>query len=429
MKLRLVLAAMFVAASLHAVAARAGDAIAAGELVDDGALVTRVLALADERLALMPAVAAAKWPRHLPVSDPAREAVVVEAAADRASRAGLAAEPVAQFLRLQIAIARDVQQRLFERWAVQGLDEPGPARDLTQDLRPRLDRITAALIEALYLAAPTLGRSDFRETAREMAPRILPAPRWTDAERSELIDALAQIHSTAGTSPNRARAAGVLRFGTPGDYAPFSVAADQAVTGADVELALRLAEELHLRAVFVQSSWRGLLDDLRADKFDIAVGGISVTPARARLATFSLPTARSGKTAIGRCADRSRFDRFDAIDDSTVTAIVNRGGTNEAFARSHLTRARVIEHADNRTIFEEIEARRADVMFTDETEVELATRHHADLCRLLPEAYDATDKAFMMPTGSGWSETVDAWLQVQLRQGTPARLLQEYLQR
>ena len=429
MKLRFLLVATIVAASLYAVAAQAGGANAVGELVDDRSLVARVLALADERLALIPAVAAAKWPRHLPVSDPTREAVVVQEAADRAGQAGLATEPVAQFLRLQIAFARDVQQRLFERWAVQGLDELGPVRDLAQDLRPRLDRITAALIEALYLAAPTLGRPDFRATAAEMAPRLLPAPRWTDAERGEVIDALARIHSAAVASPGRAHAAGVLRFGTPGDYAPFSVAADHAVTGADVELALRLAEDLHLRAVFVQSSWRGLLDELRADKFDIAVGGISVTAARARLATFSLPTARSGKTAIGRCADRGRFDRFDAIDDSAVTAIVNRGGTNEAFARSHLKRARVVEHPDNRTIFEEIEARRADVMFTDETEVELATRHHADLCRLLPEAYEATDKAFLMPTGSGWSEAVDAWLQVQLRQGTPARLLQEYLQR
>ena len=201
------------------------------------------------------------------------------------------------------------------------------------------------------------------------------------------------------------------------------------MTGSDVELALRLADELHLRAVFVQSSWRGLLDDLRADRFDIAVGGISVTPSRARVASFSLPVAHSGKSAIGRCADRGRFERFESIDDSAVTAVVNPGGTNESFAHGHLKRARIVEHPDNRTIFGVIESRGADVMFTDETEIELATRQHPDLCRLLPEAYDATDKAFLTPSGSGWSETIDAWLQVQLRQGTPARLLHEYLQR
>ena len=165
MKTRLILAALIASAPLLAGSAHAGNATVVGEMVDDETLVGHVLALADERLALMPAVAAAKWRQHVPVSDPQREAVVVQAAADNAGRAGLATEPVAQFVRLQIGFARDAQQRLFGRWSVQGFDEAEPVRDLTQDLRPRLDRLTAATIEALYLAAPALGRSDFHVLA------------------------------------------------------------------------------------------------------------------------------------------------------------------------------------------------------------------------------------------------------------------------
>ena len=73
------------------VAADAGPAAAPGaeSLLDEDALVARVLALADERLALMPAVAAAKWPRHLPVADEVREALVITSAGERARASGL----------------------------------------------------------------------------------------------------------------------------------------------------------------------------------------------------------------------------------------------------------------------------------------------------------------------------------------------------
>ena len=181
------------------------------------------------------------------------------------------------------------------------------------------------------------------------------------------------------------------------------------VTGADVELARRLGEALSLRAVFVHTSWRALLEDLRGDRFDIAVGGISVTPARAAVATFSLPTTRSGKTAVGRCADARRLGDLGAIDHKTITVIVNPGGTNETFARGHLHSARL--------------------MFTDEAEVALATHRHPRLCRLLRESFEPADKAVLMAREAGWAEVIDPWLQAQIRAGMPARLLSDYLAR
>jgi cyclohexadienyl dehydratase len=407
--------------------ARAGTVADGPLLLEDEALLGRVLLLADERLALMPAVAAAKWPQHLPVSDPAREQAVIADAAARAAALGLAPESVAGYFRVQIALARAVQQRLYARWTSAGFEATGGA-DLALDLRPRLDRLTTATLRALYLAAPFTGSGDFDARAGALAIAALPSARWADGDRAALLDALAAVRGTQHASVARARAAGVLRIGTPGDYAPFSVASEHRLVGVDVELALSLARELGLEPVFIRSSWRSLLEDLGADRFDLAVGGISVTPARAAAAAFSPPTSRSGKTAVGRCADRGRLARMADIDRPEIAVVFNPGGTNESFARGHLRHARLLEHADNRTIFDEITAHRADVMFTDEIEVALVARQHHDLCRLLPDAFEPADKAFLLPKASDWAEVVDPWLERELARGAPARLLDSYLE-
>jgi len=61
--------------------------------------------------------------------------------------------------------------------------------------------------------------------------------------------------------------------------------------------------------------------------------------------------------------------------------------------------------------------------------VALAVRHHPGLCRLLREAYEPADKAFLLPRDAGWSEAVDPWLGREIAAGTPARLLEDYLAR
>jgi cyclohexadienyl dehydratase len=393
-------------------------------------LVAEVLARADDRLALMPAVAAAKWAQHQPVGDPARESAVTLAAGDRAAELGLLREPVVALFALQVRLARAAQESLFERWQRgEALDERVPAQSLGGELRPRLDRLTGELVEALYVAAPALSDPDAATRFAAIARERLPGPRWSAADRAELLAALTAVRFAAPRSLGRARGAHVLRIGTPADYAPFSAEAGGRVSGVDISLALRLAAALDLKPVFVRSSWRTLLEDLDADRFDIAVGGISVTPARVAVAAFSLPIAHGGKTAVGRCADRERFGTLAAIDQPGVRVIENGGGTNEAFARETLHSAALRVHTDNRTVFDEIVAERADVMFTDDTEVALAAHRHPELCRLLAELYAPADKAILMPRDPSWAAAVNAWLAPEIARGTPARLLAEELAR
>ena len=75
----------------------------------------RVVDLAARRLLVMPAVAAAKRAAHLPLVDPAREAIVITRAAERAARAGLDATAARRLAEAQIAAARAVHGGRFVR--------------------------------------------------------------------------------------------------------------------------------------------------------------------------------------------------------------------------------------------------------------------------------------------------------------------------
>jgi cyclohexadienyl dehydratase len=74
-------------------------------------------------------------------------------------------------------------------------------------------------------------------------------------------------------------------------------------------------------------------------------------------------------------------------------------------------------------VFEEIRAGRADVMFTDDTEVELQTRRYRDLCRLLPGTLTHADKAFLLQPDEGLLRAVDGWLVPVVARGESLWLL------
>src|SRR6202035_3953367 len=111
-----------------------------------------------------------------------------------------------------------------------------------------------------------------------------------------------------------------------------------------------------------------------------------------------IPSSSGGKTLLARCKDSARFHSgLASVDRPKVRVIVNPGGTNEQYVRSNVHQARIVVYPDNRAIFDEIAAGRADVMITDDVEVELQARHHPGLCRTFSGTLTHADKAILMP--------------------------------
>jgi chorismate mutase-like protein len=224
-------------------------------------------------------------------------------------------------------------------------------------------------------------------------------------------------------------ARGVLRVGATGDYKPFSyLPAGGEFIGMDVELAGELAQALGVRLQLVPTSWPALMADLDADKFDLALGGVSVTAERQRRALFSVPYLHDGKTPITRCENIARFQTLAQIDRPEVRLIVNPGGTNERFARAKAPRAQLTVYPDNVTIFGRIVSGAADLMMTDAIETRLQQRLHPQLCAVHPEApFDMADKAILLPRDPALKAYVDHWLQQRLDHGDVQKSLDRWL--
>jgi chorismate mutase-like protein len=217
--------------------------------------------------------------------------------------------------------------------------------------------------------------------------------------------------AAAGPLWDDIRQRGVLRIGTPGDYAPYSLTdTDQHRRGADIAQAREIAVSLGMRAEFVPTTWATLLDDARADRFDIAVGGISITPERQAVVAFTKPYLQDSKQPLVRCGEEPRFDSRAGINSPAVRLIVNRGGTNEAFARRQFPRALLTVHPDNRTVFDEIVARRADVMVTDGVEARLQQAKGLGLCAVRVGRWMPAGKAILVQKDAALRKAIDSAL-------------------
>jgi cyclohexadienyl dehydratase len=219
---------------------------------------------------------------------------------------------------------------------------------------------------------------------------------------------------------------GTLRVGMTGDYLPFTYL-DKATSkfrGFDVDMAEALGKALGVKVDFVQTAWPQLMKDFEADKFDIAMGGISITPDRQQKGSFSTPIMRDGKTPIARCADKGKFETIADIDKAGTRVIVNPGGTNERFARANIKNAEIKTYGDNVTIFEEIASGNADLMMTDSSETRYQQKLHPGvLCAVHAEKpFDVVEKAYWLQRDAALAAFVDRWLQTAGEDGSYSRI-------
>lgn len=158
----------------------------------------------------------------------------------------------------------------------------------------------------------------------------------------------------------------VLRVGTPGDYRPFAIKTDDnRFEGHDIDVIEAMARELGVKIDYVQTSWPELMNDLQADKFDIAVGGITRNLARISKIDMLPGYAPFGKVALVRKDEASKYNSVDDLNQPSVHVIKNPGGTNEIFVLENLTQAEVSTHEKNAEIPALIADGKGDVMITE----------------------------------------------------------------
>lgn len=238
-------------------------------------------------------------------------------------------------------------------------------------------------------------------------------------------------------------ARGYLKVGTTGDYKPFTYKVTNRAAlpatptinttfiGADIDMAQSLSNSLMLPqpVEFVPTSWSKFSSDLAAGKFDVAMGGVSITLARAQKFLFSTSMMSGGKAACIRCSDLSKYTSLSAIDQPGVKVVVNPGGTNEAFDRANLKNAKILLEQDNNAVFQAVIDGVADMMITDLVEVELQVQLHPGLLCLAETngAFTYEEKAYMIGRDVVWKEYIDIFVRTALGSGMWNRTLDKWM--
>ena len=234
--------------------------------------------------------------------------------------------------------------------------------------------------------------------------------------------AYAQNHSRLDEVVSR----GTLRVGTTGDYLPFTFfdKETQKFRGFDVDMAEALGKALGVKVDYVQTAWPQLMSDFEADKFDIVMGGVSITLDRQKKGFFSTAIMREGKTPIARCSDKDKYLTIADIDRPGTRIIVNPGGTNERFVRANIKSAEIKVFGDNVAIFDEIAKGDADLMMTDASETRYQQKLHPGvLCAIHPDKpFDFAEKAYWLQRDVALKAFVDQWLHIAIENGSFGRI-------
>ena len=92
---------------------------------------------------------------------------------------------------------------------------------------------------------------------------------------------------------------GTLKIAMEGTYAPFTYRDDKGqLVGFDVDIAKAVAAKLGLKPEFVLTEWSGILAGLQANKYDVIVNQVGITPERQKSIGLSKPYAYSSPQII-----------------------------------------------------------------------------------------------------------------------------------
>ena len=120
------------------------------------AKIDRVLTLIQERLGYMDDVARNKWNSGAPIEDLPRERDILDGIVSQAATYGVDPDFARDFFRAQIEASKIIQNTRFHEWRAQQQQPFAGLPDLRVKIRPALDALTPALLEALAAAAPDL---------------------------------------------------------------------------------------------------------------------------------------------------------------------------------------------------------------------------------------------------------------------------------
>ncbi|MEF1221064.1 transporter substrate-binding domain-containing protein, partial [Photobacterium damselae] len=126
--------------------------------------------------------------------------------------------------------------------------------------------------------------------------------------------------------------------------------------------ARRVAQDAGLKIEFIPTAWDGIIPALLAGKFDVIIGGLSITPQRNLNVLFTVPYAHSGVQLAA--SKESAADKTTIADYNkrSVTLAVRRGAVTVQTAKKYFPKAKLRQFDDESQAFQEVLNGNADAV-------------------------------------------------------------------
>ncbi len=147
---------------------------------------------------------------------------------------------------------------------------------------------------------------------------------------------------------------GVMKVGMA-TFVPWAMRdKDGNLIGFEIDVATKVAEDMGVKIEFVPTAWSGIIPALIAKKFDLIIGGMSITPQRNLTVNFTTAYAHSGQQMAASTKLASGFDSIGDFNKSNVTIACRRGATPCKAAKDLFPKATVRRFDDDAQAFQEV---------------------------------------------------------------------------
>jgi len=131
-----------------------------------------------------------------------------------------------------------------------------------------------------------------------------------------------------------------LRVGFESGYLPFEMTNRSGkYMGFDIDLGKALAKSMGVKWVPVNTAWDGIIPALVTDKFDIILGGMTVTQERNLAINFTNPYIVVGQAVLLNKKHAGIVKSYKDLNDPKYTIVSRLGTTGEQAAKRLLPRA------------------------------------------------------------------------------------------
>ena len=236
-----------------------------------------------------------------------------------------------------------------------------------------------------------------------------------------LAIALPSLANEEAATPNvdQIKERGTLRVGMS-TFVPWAMRNKQGeLIGFEIDVAKRLAKDSGWQVEFVPTAWDGIIPALLAKKFDVIIGGMSITPERSKSVLFSAPYSHSGVQVAANKELAEGFSEFSDFNSRRVKIAARRGAFTVQVARETFPKAKILQFDDDAQAFQEVLNGNAHAVIASSPKPEHEAVKNSDKLFIpFTERLSKGNEAFAVRFGEADKEAFfNHWIQVRTQDG------------